>query len=381
MNLQLKVPSYILESLGMVNNMKSFTMAKRLIKQLAGDKRTIGLMLVAPIFVIYLLSIILTSAPTKANIEVLTAPDAFVSALQKEANVSASVDRETAIEDIKNKKSDGFINFNGDTPEITIDGSDPNASRLVITTVSKAMSSYSGEKITALIQDLSKFAKGSVPKLNLQSKPEISYLYGSENMDLFDTMAPMMMGFFIFFFVFLIAGVSFLRERISGTLDRILATPLKRSEIVLGYFLGFGVFVAVQTLLIQLFMFYGLDIDIKGNFFTVLLINLILAGGSLSLGTFLSSFARNELQLFQFIPVIIVPQILFCGIFNLSEAPSWVKVLSKVFPLTYGAEALKNVAIKGYTLSQISFEVLVLLGYAILFIILNILALKKYRRI
>lgn len=361
--------------------MKSFTVAKRLIKQLAGDKRTIGLMLVAPVFVIYLLSIILTSAPSKANIEVLTVPDAFVSALQKEASVSTAANRDAAVENLKNKKSDGFINFDGDTPEITIDGSDPNTARLVITTVSKVMSSYSGEKITALIQDLSKFAKSGMPKVNIQSKPEINYLYGSEEMNLFDTMAPMMMGFFIFFFVFLIAGVSFLRERISGTLDRILATPLKRKEIVLGYFLGFGVFVAVQTLLIQLFMFYGLDIDIKGNFFTVLLINLILAGGSLSLGTFLSSFARNELQLFQFIPVIIVPQILFCGIFSLSEAPTWVKILSKVFPLTYGAEALKNVAIKGYTLNQISFEVLVLLGYAILFIILNILALKKYRRI
>jgi ABC-2 type transport system permease protein len=361
--------------------MKSFTVAKRLIKQLSGDKRTIGMMLVAPVFVIYLLSIILTSSPSKANIEIISAPDDFVSALKKEADIVFVTSKEEAIENLKAKKSNGFISFNEDVPEITIDGSEPNTAKLVVTSVSKAMSVYSQAKIAAIIQDLSKMTRGNIPKTDIENKLEINYLYGSENMDLFDTMAPMMMGFFIFFFVFLVAGVSFLRERISGTLDRVLATPLKRSEIVFGYFYGFGVFVVIQTLLIQVFMFYILKIDIKGSFYTVLLINIILAAGSLSLGTFLSSFARNELQLFQFIPVIIVPQILFSGIFNISEAPTWVYILSKVFPLTYGAEALKNVAIKGYTLEQVSFDVLMLFGYAVLFIILNILALKKYRRI
>lgn len=361
--------------------MRSFTVAKRLIKQLAGDKRTIAMMLIAPIFVIYLLSIILTSAPKKASIEIVSAPDTFVDSLKKEADISYVSNEDEAINNLRIKKSEGFINFNDDNLEITVDGSDPSTARLTINSVSKAMSYYSEERISTLIQDLSNMNMGKIPKINFQNKPEINYLYGSENMDLFDTTAPMMMGFFIFFFVFLIAGVSFLRERISGTLDRILATPLKRSEIVLGYFFGFGVFVAIQTILIQVFMFYILEIDIKGSFFTALLINIILAAGSLSLGTFLSSFTRNELQLFQFIPVIIVPQILFSGMFNLSEAPTWVHMLSKIFPLTYGAEALKNVAIKGYTLSQVSTDVLILTGYAILFIILNILALKKYRKI
>jgi ABC-2 type transport system permease protein len=375
------VPFYISEVQWRESNMKSFTVAKRLIKQLAGDKRTIVMMLVGPIFVIYLLSIILTSAPSEADIEIVSAPNPFIIALQKEAEVVKVENKEIAVENLKNKDSDGFLIFEGDIARITIDGSDPNTAGLVISAVNKAVSYYSSEKIAVLIQVLSKNIKGSIAPIDLQNKTEINYLFGSAEMDIFDTMAPMMMGFFIFFFVFLIAGVSFLRERISGTLDRILSTPLKRREIVFGYFLGFGVFVAGQTLLIQLFMVYGLNIDIKGSFSTVLLINLILAGGSLSMGTFLSTFARNELQLFQFIPVIIVPQILFSGIFNLTEAPNWVGVLSKVFPLTYGAEALKNVAIKGYSLKQVSFEVLILLGYAVLFIILNIIALKKYRRI
>ena len=364
-----------------MSSLKSFTVAVRLIKQLSGDKRTIMMMLAGPVFVIYLLSIILTSSSSKANIQVVSAPDSFVESLKQEADISMVADEDKAKEDLRNKVTHGFINFRGDNPQITVDASDPNTSRLVITTISKTMSKYSAEKVTAIIQDLSELIKSNPPQINLQNDMEINYLYGSEEMDLFDTMAPMMMGFFIFFFVFLIAGVSFLRERISGTLDRILATPLKRSEIVFGYFLGFGVFIAVQTVLIQIFMVYGLRIEIKGSFFTVLLINLTLAGGSLAFGTFLSTFARNELQLFQFIPVIIVPQILFSGIFNLEEAPRWVSVLSRIFPLTYGAEALKNVVIKGYTIAEVSTEVIILLGYALAFILLNILALKKYRRI
>ena len=124
-------------------------------------------------------------------------------------------------------------------------------------------------------------------KLSLSSptqKPEISFLHGSMDMGTFDSMAPILMGFFIFFFVFLIAGVAFLRERISGTLDRILATPLKRWEIVLGYFLGFGSFVAIQTIILQIFSVYGLNVPMIGSFWAVLVINLVLASGSLALG-------------------------------------------------------------------------------------------------
>ena len=113
-------------------------------------------------------------------------------------------------------------------------------------------------------------------------------------MGAFDSMAPILMGFFIFFFVFLIAGIAFLRERISGTLDRILATPLKRWEIVLGYFLGFGMFVALQTIILQVFSIYVLNVPMAGSFWAVLVINLVLAGGSLALGTlYLPSLVMN----------------------------------------------------------------------------------------
>ena len=338
-------------------SMRALSIAKRLIKQLRGDKRSIALMFVAPVFVMYLLSAILTSATTKPNLDVISAPEAYIEKLQSQAYVSKVDNEDIALKALKDKKIDAYIVFSGGTPKITLEGVDPS--------------------ITSLVMNM-------MNKLSLSSttqKPEIKFLHGSIDMGVFDSTAPILMGFFIFFFVFLIAGVSFLRERISGTLDRILATPLKRWEIVLGYFLGFGLFVSIQTIILQAFSIYGLKIPMIGSFWAVLIINLALAAGSLALGTLLSAFASNEFQLFQFIPIVIVPQIMFSGIFDLRNAPNWAKILSKIFPMTYGADALKNVMLRGKNILEVKFDLLMLIGYAILFLILNTIALKKYRKV
>jgi ABC-2 type transport system permease protein len=273
--------------------MRVLSIAKRLIKQLRGDKRSIALMFVAPVFVMYLLSAILTSGTTMPNIDVISAPDDYVTKLQNLANVNKVNNEEIALKNLKDKSIDAYIIFNGNKQTITLEGADPSITSTVMNTLNK------------------------LSPTSAMQKPKINFLHGSMDMGAFDSMAPILMGFFIFFFVFLIAGVAFLRERISGTLDRILATPLKRWEIVLGYFLGFGLFVSIQTIILQVFSVYGLNVPMVGSFWAVLVINLVLAAGSLALGTLLSAFARNEFQLFQFIPIVIVPQIMFSGIFDL----------------------------------------------------------------
>lgn len=335
--------------------MRVLSIAKRLIKQLRGDKRSIALMFVAPVFVMYLLSTILTSATTTPNIDVVSAPDGYVPILQRLANVNKVGSEEIALSDLKDKSIDAYIIFNENKPKLTLEGADPSITGLVMNMMNKLSTN------------------------SAMQKPEIIFLHGSVDMGMFDSMAPILMGFFIFFFVFLIAGVSFLRERISGTLDRILASPLKRWEIVLGYFLGFGLFVSIQTIILQVFSVYGLNVPMVGSFWAVLVINLVLAAGSLALGTLLSAFARNEFQLFQFIPIVIVPQIMFSGIFDLRNSPAWAKILSKIFPMTYGAEALRDVMLRGKSLIDVKYDLLILIGYALLFLILNTLALKKYR--
>jgi ABC-2 type transport system permease protein len=336
--------------------MRVLSIAKRLIKQLRGDTRSIALMFVAPVFVMYLLSAILTSGATTPNIDVISAPADYVTKLQTLANVNKVNNEKIALKNLKDKSIDAYIIFNENKLTVTLEGADPSITSVVMNTLNNLSSN------------------------NASPKPEIIFLHGSMDIGAFDSMAPILMGFFIFFFVFLIAGVAFLRERISGTLDRILATPLKRWEIVIGYFLGFGLFVSIQTIILQVFSVYGLNVPMVGSFWAVLVINLVLAAGSLALGTLLSAFARNEFQLFQFIPIVIVPQIMFSGIFDLRNAPSWARILSKIFPMTYGAEALKDVMLRGQTLIDVKYDLLILIGYALLFLILNTLALKKYRK-
>lgn len=353
--------------------MRSITMTKRVIKQIIGDKRTLALLFIAPIFVLFLLSVILNAPITKPNLETVNVPPPLVAKLKVQANIKEISAVKDAMDRLKHKKYDALITFDRNVLTITLEGSDTSITASVKKSVSAALSDYTKSSLTTNPQ----LIQMGIKLLN----SKFVFINGSEGMSSFDSIAPIMMGFFIFFFVFLLAGIAFLRERISGTLDRLLATPIKRWEIVMGYFLGFGVFVMIQTLIIQLFMTYGLGITIKGSPFLLLLINLLLAAGSLSLGTLLSAFAKNELQLIQFIPIVIVPQILFSGLFSLREAPLWANLLSKIFPLTYAASALKDVALRGSTFSDIWPGLIILTGYALLFIILNSLALKKYRKL
>ncbi|MDP4153062.1 MAG: ABC transporter permease [Bacillota bacterium] len=353
--------------------MNSFTVAKRIVKQIAGDKRTLALLFIAPIAVLYLLSLIINNPSYTPTVAVYNVSSEVVDALKTEAQVYTVNDIDSAKEDVKNRKTDAYIDGTNGL-EITVEGTDTSVTASVKKAVSAALADVSKDTLDKL--------KSKLPGLpETKLSPTFKYIYGSDSLTMFDTFAAIFMGFFIFFFVFLIAGIAFLREKISGTLERLVATPIKRIEIVMGYFLGFGLYVVLQTLVIQVFTINVLGVAMQGNFFLVLLTNLLLAGGSLALGTLLSAFARNEFQIIQFIPIVVVPQILFSGILSLKGLPQPLIILSKLFPLTYAADALTGVVIRGSSFGDIAFDLLILLGFAILFIVLNSLALKRYRKI
>jgi ABC-2 type transport system permease protein len=189
-----------------------------------------------------------------------------------------------------------------------------------------------------------------------------------------------LIGFFSFFFAFLLAGVSFLRERTSGTLERLLATPIRRSEIVLGYLAGFGIFTLIQASLIAWYSVQVLGMSMSGNIVNMLLINLLLSLTALTLGTLLSSFASSEFQIIQFIPIIIVPQAFFSGLFNLDAMNPVLQKLSYIMPLYYGADAMRGIMIRGEGIGDIQLDIYVLAGLSIIFALLNVVALKKHRR-
>ena len=193
-----------------------------------------------------------------------------------------------------------------------------------------------------------------------------------------DYFAPVFIAFFAFFFVFLLTSVSFLRERSQGTIERLFASPVNNAEIVIGYFLGFLVFALIQSLIVLLFTIYVLNVHFLGNIGFVFLIELIMVVGAVNLGIFLSAFARNELQVVQFMPLVIIPQALLSGfIWPIKSMPPVLQWLSYAVPLTYANTALRDIMIKGMDLSKVSFDIYVLIAFALLMIFLAGVSIRK----
>jgi ABC-2 type transport system permease protein len=330
----------------------------RILLQLAHDKRTIGLMILAPILVLTLMSFIFNGSDYHPKIGIINAPLNFVNKLEDNDARVIRYTEAAAYYAIRNSDVDAVINFKHGIPNITLEGSDPGKTQAVL----------------KLTQNATQQSASSI-------KPDITYLYGYEDMADFDSFGPILIGFFVFFFVFLVAGVAFLNERTSGTLERILATPLRRWEIVIGYILGFGVFTIIQSALIAWFSINILNIMMIGSFLLVLIITILTAMVALSIGTFISAFANNEMQMIQFIPIVIVPQVFFSGLFDLSTMPPWLQSFGHFMPLWYSADALRNIMIRGKGWNDIMFDVFILILICIFFITANIFALKKYRKI
>ncbi|RUT27766.1 ABC transporter permease [Paenibacillus zeisoli] len=342
--------------------MKISAIVIRILRQFRRDKRTLALMLIAPLFVLTLMNLVFNGKEYKPTLGLLSAPSVLSSSLQSEGAVTINYEREDLAEAaLSDRTIDALITIDGQVPKVKLEGSEPAVNRAVLQAVQKAAEHFSHQSASF--------------------KPVITYLHGSENMTSIDQFGPILIGFFIFFFVFLIAGVSFLRERTTGTLERLLATPLKRYEIVLGYVGGFGIFTIIQALLISWFCTKVLGIMMVGSFGLVILLTLLMSLSALTLGTLISAYANNELQMIQFVPLIIVPQLFLSGLFPMDTLPDWLRKLEVIMPLTYGTKGLSDVMIRGLGWNAIALDVYVLTGFSALFILLNIIALRKYRKI
>jgi ABC-2 type transport system permease protein len=341
----------------------------RIFLQLIRDKRTMALLFIAPLFVLTLMFYIFNGDAVVPHLGTVGVDSEMIEKLSEndiEVIPYDLADEDTILED----KLDGLLMADGTSYQLILENGDPGTAqslrmKIVQVTATKMLSGIAGQL-------------GIEP-----AKSEIStdYVYGSEDTNVFDTINPIMIGFYVFFFVFLIAGIGLLREKTTGTLERLMSTPIRRHEVVFGYLLGYGVFALVQTLAIVLFSVHVLDIIMIGSIWNVILINAMAALVALSLGILLSSFATSEFQMMQFIPIVIIPQVFFSGIFPIEGMAAWMQVLGKCMPLYYTAHALKNVMYKGYSLEEIVPDLLILFAFAVVFILLNMFALKKYRRL
>jgi ABC-2 type transport system permease protein len=178
--------------------------------------------------------------------------------------------------------------------------------------------------------------------------------------------APALIATMAMFFVFVLTGISFLRERSQGTLERLLSTAVSRFDLLLGYLAGFLIFAIAQSIIILMYTLFVVDVDYAGKIWDITLILLIITIASVSMGIFISTFARNEFQVVQFIPLLIAPQIFLSGmILPTSQLPSYFQVISRALPLTYANRALRDIMLRGASLTDVSIEIGVLALFAI----------------
>jgi ABC-2 type transport system permease protein len=337
--------------------------ARRIVLGFRRDRRSLGLLFVAPIIVLTLVGA-LWGASTASKVRVVAAGDMdpqLFEALRGTDMELTALDRDAAIEALKSGRADALVEFDGNTFTITVEGSDPTRTGAIVGQVQGAL--------THLILD--------VP---LTALVTVSYLYGGPSYTLLDYLAPVLIAVFAYFFIFLLSAVSFLRERTSGTLERLLATPLTRRELVLGYLGGFALFALLQALVILAFTVFVLKVQYRGNLATIFVVEAVLVVGAVSLGLAISAFARNELQAVQFVPLVLVPQIFLSGLLvPVDQLNDVLRALSTIFPLTYANEALRSVMVKGYALTDplILRDLGILAAFAVVMAALAVLSIRR----
>lgn len=381
--------------------------ARRIAQGFRRDERTLGLVFVVPIVITALLGWVLrdqkdatvavvivndAGAPGQRIVDALTeaaadADNGVTIASTPESRGAAEAALRADEGDIAIVIPDSLLAdvLAGERPTFTIitQGTDPGSEAGQFAKLQGLMASVARELVPP---------GGQAPVIP-QIERETVYL--SPEADSVDVLAPIFLGYFGYFFVFLLTGISFLRERIGGTLERLLATPVTRAEIVLGYSLGFGIFATLQVIVLTLFILnaievpaigpipafsIGLGVDSAGSPVLAFAIALLLSLGAVNLGIFLSTFARTELQVIQFIPLVIVPQGLLGGIFwPIDQLPDILAAIARVLPMTYAVEGLREVMLKGADLSSsvVQLDLLVLGGIALFFVALAAGTIKR----
>jgi len=381
-----------------VNAGRALAVARRIVAGFRRDHRTLGLVFVVPVVITALLGwVIGGSEAGEVRIAVVAVEGSpFVDAIRTaagdadvpfEISITEVADEATARDQVRDGDAEIAVIVpidlrGGDPITVVTEGTDPAGDGARLGVLRALM-------VRAVVTFLPPEVGIAVPELEHET------IHLDADADSLDVLAPVFLGYFAYFFVFILTGISFLRERIGGTLERLLATPVTRGEIVLGYGLGFGIFATLQVLVLIGFTLMAIDVPALGPFpefslglavtsvgspVLLFLLAVVLALGAVSLGIFLSTFARTELQVLQFIPIVIIPQGLLAGIFwPVERLPDILQPVAQVLPVTYAVDGLREVMLRGADLSSssVQLDLAVLAGIALFFVALASRTIKR----
>lgn len=377
-------------------------LASRIIRQVVRDKRTLALIFVVPIVIMTLLYLVLTNTSSVHTLAIVrptgTGSDRINTLITsllpgKEKLNVIHINAYQVNDKLINGEADAAVIFppdfaqqvfTGQSPSVqtVLEGSDPNVAS-AMRDVTGAFTHQLGVALSALNAQQAQVGQSqAIPPVLGGSIPftvsDPQYLHGGPQYTFNDSIAPVFIGIFSFFFVFILTSIAFLRERSQGTIERVMASPMTRTELVMGYICGFTLFALVQSLMILLFVVFALRVHYSGNLALVFLVTALLTIGSVNLGIFLSAFAQNEFQIVQFIPLVFGIQIFLSGVFwPIDQLPAVLRPISYILPLTYANEALRGVMLKGASLAEIGWELSALLIFMLLMIVLSALTMRR----
>ena len=202
--------------------------------------------------------------------------------------------------------------------------------------------------------------------------------YTYDRPERFDRVGGPLLALFPFVTMFLVTSVAMLRERTSGTLERLLTTPLGRGDLLVGYALAFGLLAVVQTVLAAAVTLGPLGLRVAGAPALVVLLAVLDALLGTALGLLLSAFARSEFQAVQFLPAVVLPQLLLCGLFaDRQRMATPLRWLSDAFPLSYAVQGMQRIAASAQVTRGLLVDVAVVAGSALLALVLGAATLRR----
>lgn len=205
----------------------------------------------------------------------------------------------------------------------------------------------------------------------------LSWIYSGKPW-IFNTIGPSLLGIFPFVIMFLITSITTLRERTSGTLERLMTMPIGKLDFLLGYALVFGFFALLQSLIASLLAVHVLGLIVAGPEWFLVLVAVANAVLGTTLGLFVSAFATTEFQAVQFMPAFIFPQFLLCGLLvPLDQMPRVLHDIANCLPLTYAVSAMQHVSSEATVSSAAWHDVLVVVGFAAAAVLLGAATLRR----
>jgi ABC-2 type transport system permease protein len=368
---------------------------RRVVSEIRRDRPSLALLFIAPIVITGLVTFILRESQAPQVTAVVVNLAGPRGALVGSALGGALHQGGATVSDVADEAAArGAIADATASVGIVIGVDAASGSSLAITVITNGLDPSGEASQVAAVQRAALAAASSASGAAL---PVVRHetVYGTPTDDPITTFAPAIVGFFAYFFVYILTGVSFLRERTGGTLERLMATPVTRGEVVLGYTLGFGLFATIQVAVLMLWALgslhvpalgplppfsIGLGVAVNGSPVLAFLVVVLLAVGAVSLGIFLSTFARTELQIIQFIPIVLAPQFLLSGVlFPVSTLPSILRPLVAIMPLNYAVDGLRQVFIRGADLSvaALQLDLAVLAIVAVFFATIAALTIRR----